>query len=114
MDLLIEQKEFYFNKSLKLPITIVRKVERKYVLEQEEYTKKEMETILEKKFNHYLEKLTEKGVIIGENSVRIVTSEFSGTICGSFGICEKSDKFQKVMDDEWRTIEADEYSGSNN
>ncbi len=113
-DLLIENKEIYLNNSLKLPVKLVRKTEIEYVLTKEEYTKEEMERILQKKFEHYLEKLMEKGVIIGENSVKIIASESLGTISGSFVIYEKSDKFQKVSDDEWRIVESDEYSGNNN
>lgn len=113
-DLIIENREVYLNPSLKLPVKLVREVKRNYVLTEEEYTKEEMETILQKKFEHYLKKLTEKGVIIGENSVKMVAGESLGTISGRFVIYEKSDKFQKVMDNEWRIVESDEYSGNNN
>ena len=113
-DYLIDYREVFLNNSLKLPINIIRKVEREYVLGEEEYQKEEMEILLQKKFNHYLEKLTEKGVIIGENSVKIGGSESLRTISGSFVIFEKADKFRKVSDDEWRIMESDEYSGNNN
>ena len=80
----------------------------------EEYSKDEMERILQKKFDDYLEKLSEKGVIIGENSVKIVASDSLGMISGSFVIFEKADRFQKVSDEEWRNVEIYEYSGNNN
>ena len=114
MDIFVESKEFKMNPSLKLPIRLLRKTERKYVLIAKEYRKEEMERILQEKFEHYLEKLSEKGVIIGENSVKIVASGSFGTISGTFEIFEKADGFQKVGDNEWRMEEIYEYSGNNN
>ena len=114
MDIFVESREFYLNPSLKLPIRLLRKTERKYVLIAKEYRKEEMERILQEKFEHYLEKLSEKGVIIGENSVKIVASGSFGTISGTFEIFEKADGFQKVGDDEWRIEKVYEYSGNNN
>ena len=112
-DIFVENKEIYLNDSLKLPVYLVRKVERKYVLIPKEYSKEEMERILQEKFEHYLEKLSEKGVIIGENSVKIVASDSLGIISGTFVIFEKADGFRKMSDDEWRIKEVYEYSGNN-
>ncbi len=113
-DILVENMDVYLNNSLKLPVKITRKTKKEFYLTDAEYKKEEMEIILQKKFDYYLEKLMEKGVIIGENSVKIVVSESLGTISGKFIIVEKSDKFKKVSDDEWRIVESDEYSGNNN
>lgn len=109
-----ENMEIYLNDTLKLPVKIERNSYKEYYLKEEKYTKEEMESILQKNFDYYIEKLIEKGVIINGNNVKIVISDTLGTMSGKITISEKADKFRKVSDDEWRMIETDEYSGNNN
>ena len=89
-------------------------MEIEYELIEDKYIKNEVETILQKNFNYYIEKLMQKGVIITENNVKIVVSETLGTMSGKITILEKANQFQKIEDDEWRIMETNEYSGNNN
>lgn len=113
-DTLTEKIEIYLGNTLKLPIEIEKKTKKTYEYRKTEYSKEEMETILQEKFDHYIEKLTQKGVIIGENHVKIVIGEALGTISGKFVIFEKADKLQSISEDEWRMEKVNEYSGDSN
>lgn len=111
-DILKENKDISITSTLKLPIQWEKTTYKEYYFIEKNYTKEEQERILQKKFDYYIEKLMEKGVLIGENNVRIETEGTLATMSGTFTILEKADKFQEVENNEWRKI--NEYSGNNN
>ncbi len=111
-DILRENREIAITNTLKLPIKLQKITYREYSFVEKEYTKEEQERILKKKFDYYIKKLMEKGVLIGENNVRIETEGTLATMSGTFTILEKADKFQEVENNEWRKI--NEHSGNNN
>ncbi len=111
-DILKENREILITDTLKLPIKWEKTTYKEYYFVDKEYTKKEQERILQKKFDYYIQKLIEKGVIIGENNVRIETEGTLATMSGTFTILEKADKFQQIENNKWRKI--NEYSGNNN
>ena len=116
-DILKEKKEVIITSTLKLPINLQKTTYKEYIFVEREYKKEEQEQILQKKFDYYIKKLMEKGVLIGENSVKIETEGTLATMSGTFTILEKANKFQEVQEvenNEWRIIETDEYSRNNN
>ena len=76
------------------------------------YTEKEVQQIANTWFEAYLKALQEKGIAILENQVSMNITKEKCVVAGKLYISEPVQTYRKITDSEWRSIEADEYSGN--
>ena len=76
--------------SFYLPVYFVRRVYDEYESRQAVYSREEAKTHAEKNFANYLEKLTQKGVLILEKHVMIRAGKKKYTVSGSITVLENT------------------------
>ncbi len=80
-----------------------------YAVKEKKYKEKELQKILTEKFNSFLEDLTEKGIQICENNVKIHVDENSATAEGTLFL---NRKITEAVDTEILEIERNEQNES--
>lgn len=113
-DIIVNDITIKVNRSFYLPVSFCKKEYREYELEQKIYTKEEAKAILEKRFQTYIDKLTEQEVIIKQNNVKTTVVNGQMIAKGSLIVEEPVTEYQTVKEDEWRLTKTDELDGNDN
>ncbi|MEG1458395.1 MAG: sporulation protein YqfD, partial [Acetivibrio sp.] len=102
---LVEKKQYN-----QLSFDKIKKFE--YENKPKKYTMEEAQNYLNIKFKRYIKKITEKGVIIQENNVKIDKIGEKLQAKGTLTVLEPVKSYRKILDSEWRDTEGNEYSRS--
>lgn len=112
-DIIVNENYWRLNNSFYLPVKWLKKDYLGYNQITKKYSKEEAEEIALEQLNRYIEKITEKGVLIIKNNVKITVDNNSCIALGNIIVDEPEQDYRLVKDSEWRIIDTDEHSGDN-
>ncbi len=113
-DIIMDENYWKLNNSFYLPVKWIKKEFLGYNQVTKKYTKEEAEEKALEQLNRYIEKITEKGVLIIKNNVKITIDDKSCVAKGYLIVDEPELDYRLIKDSEWRIIETDEHSGDDN
>lgn len=87
---------------------------KEYVEVEKTYEMEESTEYLKCKYIKYLKKITEKGVIIRKNNVKIKKIGNNLVASGNLEVLQPITTYKKISDSEWRIQESNEHSGNDN
>lgn len=113
-DIIESDYPFRLGENFYLP-AIWHKIEYKtYEEKPAKYSKNQAAEIEKEHLDRYIKNLTEKGVFIAENNVKILIDDRSCIASGRIIVDESAVKYKSVDDSEWRNLETNEHNGENN
>ncbi len=87
---------------------------REYVEIQKMYSIEDTKAYLTVKLKKYIQKITEKGVIIHQINVKINRIGTNMVASGTLTVSQPVTTYRKILDSEWRNTENNEHSGNDN
>lgn len=111
-DIIVNEKNIILGTDFALPIIVRTKQYKECNIQEAVYTEEEAITIAGEHLSRYFDKLIEKGVSIQENNVKIEVTNQNCIAAGKLIVEEKQQERRKIQDSEWRSLETDEYSGT--
>ncbi len=112
-DIIVNEIALHVTDTFYMPFRYGTIMTRDYKEESKKYSEDAAIKIANAKLNRYLQRLSELGVIITENSVKISIENNACIAQGRVIVEEPAWKYQKVQESEWRIEQTDEHNGDN-
>lgn len=112
-DIIVNENTLHITNSFYLPFRYGTVTVREYQENNKIYTEEEAASIAKEKLNRYLDRLTENGVLILENSVKITIENNKCITKGRIIVEEPAWEYKTIQESEWRIEQTDEHNGDN-
>lgn len=112
-DIIVNEKTLHISDTFYLPFRYGSINSREYTQEKKKYTDEEAIALAETNLNRYFNRLSEKGVIITDNNVKITIENNSCITQGRILVEEPAWEYRTIEDSEWRIEQTDEHNGDN-
>ena len=109
-----ENTSVYVETKPKFYATFYFVTKREYIETDKTYSIEEVKDYLTIKFKKYIEEITEKGVIINQNNVKISKVGSQLVARGTLNVTQPVKTYRKILDTEWRNTDNNECSGNDN
>lgn len=113
-DIIVNDNNIKLSENFYLPIIFHVTEYKEYFENDSVYSEEEAIKIVQDKINLFLSKLTDKGVYVIENNVKVTIKQDTCIASGKIIVEESAVKEQSIDDSEWRITETDELSGDDN
>lgn len=95
-------------------VTVSVITNREYLEVDKMYSVETLKDYINIKFKKYIQEITEKGVIIHQNNVKISRIGTDMVASGTLNVSQPVTTYRKILDSEWRSTENNEHSGDEN
>jgi similar to stage IV sporulation protein len=112
-DIIVDEKSLHITDSFYLPLKFGRIETREYMEEKRQYTEEEARSIATERLKRYFDKLTQRDVLITENSVKITIEKNKCITSGRILVEEPAWEYTTIQENEWRIEPVDEHNGDN-
>lgn len=113
-DIIVNENALHITSSFYLPFRYGTITTRDYTKTTKKYSQEEAFAIANSKLKRYFDSLTEKGVIITENNVKITIENNTCIAQGRILVEEPAWEYRTIQESEWRIEQTDEHNGDNN
>ncbi|ROR29326.1 hypothetical protein EDD66_103262 [Mobilisporobacter senegalensis] len=113
-DIIVNDNNIKLGENFYLPVIFHVTEYREYLEDNSIYSEEEAKKIVQDKLDLFISKLTDKGVVVIENNVKIAIKKDTCIASGKIIVEESAIKEQAIDDSEWRITETDELSGDDN
>jgi similar to stage IV sporulation protein len=113
-DIIVNEKTMHITDSFYLPFQYGRVNIREYIEQKDKYTEDQAREIAKDRVKRYFDSLSENGVNILKNNIKI---NISNNICiaqGRIYVEEPAWEYKLIDESEWRIEQTDEYNGNDN
>ncbi len=112
-DIIVNENAVHVTDTFYLPLRYGDITIREYKLTKKKYSEEEATAIAQARLDRYFKRLSENGVIITENNVKITIENNTCIAQGRILVEEPAWEYRTIQDSEWRIEQTDEHNGDN-